>query len=355
MGCSPSTRRDVRGAAKEGFETALHAGTKLPVVGGFVELLNDAKTEFQKLSHRLKETEEIVVWIQEVLALFEALDSRLRSAQDATIIEAPLRAIVIRAKDALVQLRDVAEHISSGSTPRKFLRSAIFANDFKAAKMKLEEARKILDTALAVDTNIKVHEISDDQKKLIDNNKKLIEMIQLAVRGNPQIDERVKSAVDRLAEGNAAETTRILDEAPAEVRESALALVARGSALITQVKYAEAAAVLEDAVKKDPSLASAWYALGGARIEMGHYVDAAGACDRAINLFEGEGKRESIESANAITLRGLALNDQGKYADAEIDLRRALRSYEQLRGENSPATATGLNNLAGLLESQVSF
>ena len=353
MGSSSSTQRDVRGAGRMAFDAALQAGTKVPVVGGFVDLLNDAKAKFEELHDRVDEAEDVVVWIQNIVALFEPLEDRLRTANDETPIDSNLRTIVIRAKDALLELVDVAQHISNGSKPRKFLRSAIFANDFKAAKDKMEQARQIFDTSLAVDTNVHVHAISEDQKKLIAGNKTLIEMVQLAVRGNPQIDDRVKSAVESLAKGNAVETTRILNEAPADVVESALALLARGAALITGVKYAEAVAVLQEAVQKDPSLASAWYALGLARERMGQYAGAADACERAIDLLDREGKQETIEYANALDWLGVVLWRQGKYDDAEIHLRRALRLVEELLGDNDPATAVGLNNLGLVLKAQV--
>ena len=44
----------------------------------------------------------------------------------------------------------------------------------------MDRACKFLDTSLAVDTNVKVHATSDDLKKLL-------EIVLLAVRGNPQI------------------------------------------------------------------------------------------------------------------------------------------------------------------------
>jgi tetratricopeptide (TPR) repeat protein len=43
---------------------------------------------------------------------------------------------------------------------------------------------------------------------------------------------------------------------------------------------------------------------------------------------------------------------QGRYAEAEPPLKRALAIYEKTLGPDHPSVATGLNNLASLYEDQ---
>ena len=61
---------------------------------------------------------------------------------------------------------------------------------------------------------------------------------------------------------------------------------------------------------------------------------------------------ETIAAAASNNRIGMALLNRGKYGKAEPLLRRALLLHQRLLGDRHPDTAQGLNNLAGLYESQ---
>src|SRR5262245_51096918 len=58
------------------------------------------------------------------------------------------------------------------------------------------------------------------------------------------------------------------------------------------------------------------------------------------------------DDLDALNRQFKALYSQGQYADAAIVGERVLRITEQAQGPNSPATATVLNNLAIVYDSQ---
>ena len=57
---------------------------------------------------------------------------------------------------------------------------------------------------------------------------------------------------------------------------------------------------------------------------------------------------ESLEVARDGNTLAPLYQNQGKYEEAEPLYKRALELYEQHYGSQHPATALGLNNLAGL-------
>jgi tetratricopeptide (TPR) repeat protein len=86
-------------------------------------------------------------------------------------------------------------------------------------------------------------------------------------------------------------------------------------------------------------------------LSLGPSLYEQGAYREAIVRFQ---KANALKPDDSIILNwlGLSLHDAGQYAEAEPLYKRALEIREKALGKDHPLTATNLNNLAGLYDSQ---
>ena len=329
---SPERKKDGRLVVTVA-EGVLYGGTKLPIIGDFMQVLKDALEKCEEVSDLISEAKDLVELIEDLLWVLEDLDECLNENDRAM-------KIVTRTKAALVEVVGVAKKISIGSPRGRFLRGASHAKPFQNAKDKMNNALRMLPIVL------QAMNLSDKRE----DKRRTAKMAKDTLDGCKQeVHENVKRAAASLAKGKVSEAERILDGIPDDVRISAMELFVRGSIFIAQDKYVDAVEVLDEAVNKASDLAAAWFALGQAYCFLERYADAASPSQRAVELFKAN--ETTIEYANALSLLGVVSRHRHDYSAAEAHLRCSLALYENLG--DAPATAIGLNNLAILFKDQV--
>ena len=275
-------RRDASQARKLALDVAvgaaLEVGEQLPLVGGFVKLLGKVRDIYGELDEKVQEAEEVAVWASRTLTVVRPIQVRLSKPGANGPIDDTMQALVTDVAKTVGELLVVAKHISSGSKPSSFLRTALFRSEFDEAKAAFDLTMKELDTALGVDTNITAHEIKEDTQQIkeqvallyakidatVDANKKtiqraLVDMVRAdSARNQAVLVDVAEKVVDGDGDGAAAS----LAAAPADVQESAAALFAKAAALGEQGKWTEAIELYQKCVELDPENSRAWFALG---------------------------------------------------------------------------------------------
>ena len=56
------------------FDISLELGKKLPVVGGLIDLLKQAKEKYQELSSVVHEMDEVAAWANDTIVQFESIE-----------------------------------------------------------------------------------------------------------------------------------------------------------------------------------------------------------------------------------------------------------------------------------------
>ena len=140
-----------------------------------------------------------------------------------------------------------------------------------------------------------------------------------------------------------------LDKAREEMIAVALSL---GQSLYGQGNYREAIVRFQtaNAFKPDDSIILNW--LGLSLHVAGQYLEAEPLLKRALETREKAlGKDHPSTATSLNNLAGL-YDSQGKYAEAEPLYKRALETREKTLGKDHPDTAASLNNLADLYRAQ---
>ncbi|HEY7833318.1 MAG TPA: toll/interleukin-1 receptor domain-containing protein [Ktedonobacterales bacterium] len=127
------------------------------------------------------------------------------------------------------------------------------------------------------------------------------------------VDEAVRRTLRALALTPAGEAPAPVAPQPSE---SADDLIARGKALRTQGKHAEALPLLERATQLAPSSFDAWFNLGFSRVELGQYQQGIAAYDRALAINPND--------APSWSNKGKALRDLKRPEEALAAYERAL-------------------------------
>ena len=115
---------------------------------------------------------------------------------------------------------------------------------------------------------------------------------------------------------------------------------------IRHLEFANAMADPRDT--PDEIRARIWFWLGLAYLESGKPREAESALRAALFLLE-KGSAPDDQVSTVTHNLAAALQNQGKYAEAETFHRRTLTSVEKFRGPNSLEVARALNNLASTL------
>ncbi len=92
--------------------------------------------------------------------------------------------------------------------------------------------------------------------------------------------------------------------------------------------------------------------VGSILSDQGRYADAESWLARALELGETEVGVEEPSVVGIINRMGTLMHEQGRYADAERLYRRALARWTELHGEDHPLVAVGLLNVASALTPQ---
>ena len=113
-------------------------------------------------------------------------------------------------------------------------------------------------------------------------------------------------------------------------------------------RYREAEAALVAARSIQPSNVLVLLYLGQALEEQGKYSEAEQVTQLALAIDERVLGPEHPQIASLLNNLGLLYDDQGKYVQAEPMYQRSLQMDEKLLGPDAPEVATELNNLAAL-------
>ena len=283
-------RRDASQARRIALDVAvgaaLEVGEQLPLVGGFVKLLGKVRDIYSELDEKVQEAEEVAVWASRTLTVVRPIQVRLSKPGANGPIDDTMQALVTDVAKTVGELLVVAKHISSGSKPSSFLRTALFRSEFDEAKAAFDLTMKELDTALGVDTNITVHEVKGDTTEILSRvtrfDKKLDMLMSLIDAQDADADKKTiqRALVDMVRADSARNQAVLVDvaekvvngdgdgaaaslaAAPADVQESAAALFAKAAAHSEQGNWTEAIELYQKCVELDPENSDAWFALG---------------------------------------------------------------------------------------------
>lgn len=336
---SEAQRRDaaqVAGIALDvAVDAALEAGKKLPLVGGLVDLLCEVKKKYGELTDQVDEAGEVAAWATRTMSLLRPIRTRLSKGADGPIDDT-MRGLVNDVMETIGVLLSVAAHISSGHKPAKFLRGALFKAEFESAQAAVDSTMKELDTALAIETNIMVHEVKDETTEILKRLKALAAKIDAKdadaakkitlralvdkVREEPARNQAALVAVaEKVIAGDGAGAAAALADAPEDVRKSVAALLAEGAALGVQSKWTEAIVAYRECIKLDPEMSQAWFALGYA------YFNQNGRknCEAQIEPYT---RCIALNPSNATAYSNLgnALDEIEDYDGAEKMYRKAI-------------------------------
>ena len=369
-------RRDASQARKLALEVAvgaaLEVGEQLPLVGGFVKLLGKVKDIYSELDEKVQEAEEVAVWASRTLTVVRPIQVRLSKPGANGPIDDTMQALVTDVAKTVGELLSVAEHISSGSKPSSFLRTALFRSDFDEAKAAFDLTMKELDTALGVDTNITVHEVKDDTSLILRREREILQRIEslaekidaLQPNGEVEVDTKerwrglvatIRSApannrpvlidvAEKVVDGDDSGATTALAAAPLDVRESAAALLAAGVAFFEQQKWPEAIASFKKCVEVDPEMAEAWYQLGRAY----DWQNGKKSCEASYEPY----KRCIALAPDHASVLAMAHNNLGNNLGSKGDHAGAEQMYRKAI-ELDPSNAVAHGNLGNLLSDDV--
>lgn len=135
-----------------------------------------------------------------------------------------------------------------------------------------------------------------------------------------------------------------------------------GEALSMQGKYAQAASVLRRALeraggrKNRPFYTTVLCTMGQIRVQQGRYVEAEPLFQEARAIEAQAGRTQSLAYIQASQgLARLWLHHYGRSAEAEVLLREALAAEERAVGRDDPALGELLSDLAGAIVDQGRF
>jgi len=131
----------------------------------------------------------------------------------------------------------------------------------------------------------------------------------------------------------------------------------RGELRLTRLDYPGAAGHFKAVVAMVPAgeeLVRAGYLMreGGALDDAGKYWEAEKAVARALAIREKALGRDHPSVATTLNNLAALYDAQGRYAEVEPLYQRSLAIYEKALGRDHPYVATTLNNLAGLYDAQ---
>jgi tetratricopeptide (TPR) repeat protein len=203
--------------------------------------------------------------------------------------------------------------------------------------------------------------------------------VYLMTKGERDAVESGRFAVALAAKFNATLTPKLKDERTSEEeRKAALAEVARsfgvtpeeadrairewgkkavdpydkGEIALYQQNYPEATAQLSKSYEmRKSAFEKALAEMVEVAFSLGQALDGQGRYREAVEKFR-EANALRSDDADIIGYLGIALLQAGHYAEAEPLLKRALSNREKTLGADHPGTATSLNNLAKLYDSQ---
>ena len=141
------------------MEGALKAATKVPVIGGFVELIKETKEKFEALTDQPEHVREVSVWAKQIMS---ALSDNPCVDQS---LGAPAISCVEYALGKLAVLIEIAADIEQGNKVESYLKGAVFKKEFEDAQGAVKRAVEALGFAIAIDTNLKVHESLELQRQ----------------------------------------------------------------------------------------------------------------------------------------------------------------------------------------------
>ena len=263
MGCGASKSRMGCGASKG-----------MVVESEIVDLCKETRAKFLELR-----AQEVVQWLDEIIPVLEVQP--------------------VDEREALLGLRNVAQRILNGATPRSFLLSTAFATDFATAKQTIQSALK---------------------KEFQEETKEDVTLLQgCEVLWENKDATELRNAVD-----------------------PGIAWYVLGYTLWTQDKAAEAADACQKAIHllKGPLKTNAEMGLGVSFLHLGRYRDAEIIFRRCL--------RDDPTSARMLTNLGNVYFAQKKIQKATSFYLKALRIQKQSHAD----IAAVLNNLATALTTQ---
>jgi tetratricopeptide (TPR) repeat protein len=152
-------------------------------------------------------------------------------------------------------------------------------------------------------------------------------------------DEQLKKAKERLAKGDKEAAEKAFD-AVADKENEAVALAAHQSGKLAQdrLDYEKAMRRYKEAVMLAKDNPEYLFAAGKMAWTIADYTQAQDLLEKLLKIREAEGK-EDLELALALNELAELYRSQGKYAEAEPLLQRALAIWEQKLGKDHPDVA----------------
>ena len=134
--------------------------------------------------------------------------------------------------------------------------------------------------------------------------------------------------------------------------EAGLAALDDGSHARAEEEFRAALTVAEKLGEQDPRLADTLNNLAGLYCDQGRYADAESLLERALAIWEGARGGDHLEVATILTNLAAVYLDQGRYGKCEAPLRRVLEIRKGALGSEHLDVAQSLADLANLYHTQ---
>jgi hypothetical protein len=151
------------------FDISLELGKKLPVVGGLIDLLKQAKEKYQELSSVVHEMDEVAAWANDTIVQFESIEIAIIKQGNGSPMDKLMKKLLVNAKDKIYDLIKIANHVLQDKNYEK-IRGLLFKSEFNNAKQAFDNAKSNLQEAMLSSIYIEVTRMREMMEKMYNDS-----------------------------------------------------------------------------------------------------------------------------------------------------------------------------------------